>query len=135
MIISVLTDFASAQKGRSLMAVLTDLTDPTGSQALLTGLANLAPRHLPFCITLKDRQVQKLANTKIESGTSGNRDQAKAELYQIYQKAVAQDLTNQRELALSVLTRRGCLILDAAPQELSDKLVDKYLEVKSRGKL
>jgi hypothetical protein len=79
--------------------------------------------------------VQKLANTKIESGTSGNRDQAKAELYQIYQKAVAQDLTNQRELALSVLTRRGCLILDAAPQELSDKLVDKYLEVKSRGKL
>jgi len=131
----ILSYFASAQKGRSLMAVLTDLTDPTGSQALLTGLANLAPRHLPFCITLKDRQVQKLASAKIDGNKNANKDQEKAELYQIYQKAVAQDLTNQRELALSVLTRRGCLILDAAPQELSDKLVDKYLEVKSRGKL
>lgn len=41
-------------------------------------------------------------------------------------------MTNQRELALSVLTERGCLILDAAPQELSDKLVDKYLETNHR---
>jgi uncharacterized protein (DUF58 family) len=54
---------------------------------------------------------------------------------EIYQRAVATDLLAQRELALSVLQRRGCLVLDAPPQELSDKLVEAYLEVKTRARL
>ncbi|HNN62302.1 MAG TPA: hypothetical protein PKH78_04650, partial [Candidatus Obscuribacter sp.] len=122
------------QKGRSLMVVLTDLTDPTGSQALLSGLANLAPRHLPFCVTLKDRQVQKFASQDLVAAEKSSAHKGDI-INKIYQKAVALDLTSQRELALSVLTRRGCLVLDAAPQELSDRLVEKYIEVKSRGRL
>lgn len=130
----ILSYFASAQKGRSLMVVLTDLTDPTGSQALLSGLANLAPRHLPFCVTLKDRQVQKFASQDLASIEKASPHKGDI-VNKVYQKAVALDLTSQRELALSVLTRRGCLVLDAAPQELSDRLVEKYIEVKSRGRL
>ncbi len=126
----ILSYFAQAQKGRSLMVVLTDLTDPIGSQALLSGLASLAPRHLPFCVTLKDRNVQQIAASAIRD----QKDEKEQKL-EIYRKAVALDLLSQRELALSVLTRRGCLILDAAPQDLSDKLVEKYLEVKARGRL
>lgn len=126
----ILAYFAQAQKGRSLMVVLTDLTDPTGSQALLSGLANLTPRHLPFCVTLKDKDVQRLATEKLDESKVN-----KGTLEALYQKAVAIDLSNQRELALSVLTRRGCLVLDATPQELSDRLVDRYLEVKARGRL
>jgi len=126
----ILSYFAQAQKGRSLMVVLTDLTDPIGSQALLSGLASLAPRHLPFCVTLKDRNVQQIAASAIKD----QKDEKEQKL-EIYRKAVALDLLSQRELALSVLTRRGCLILDAAPQDLSDKLVEKYLEVKARGRL
>lgn len=126
----ILAYFAQAQKGRSLMVVLTDLTDPTGSQALLSGLANLSPRHLPFCVTLKDKEVLRLATEKLDESKLN-----KGTLSALYQKAVALDLTNQRELALSTLTRRGCLVLDATPQELSDRLVDRYLEVKARGRL
>lgn len=118
-----LSHFASAQKGRSLMVVLTDLTDPSGSQTLLTGLASLSPRHLPFCVTLKDRQVDKVAA-----------DQS-LKIDRIYRRAVATDLVMQRELSWSVLARRGCLVLDCPPQELSSKLVDKYLEIKARGRL
>lgn len=130
----ILSYFASAQKGRSLMVVLTDLTDPTGSQSLLSGLASLAPRHLPFCVTLKDRQIAQYAGREL--ALIGQEKKQSHELQEaIYQKAVAIDLGSQRELALSVLTRRGCLVLDAPPQELSDRLVDKYLEVKSRGRL
>jgi uncharacterized protein (DUF58 family) len=127
---SILAYFASAQKGRSLMVVLSDLTDPTGSQSLLSGMANLAPRHLPFCVTLKDRQVQQIAQSTVpeEVKTTQAMDS-------IYKRAIAIDLLNQRELALSVLTKRGCLVLDAPPQELSDRLVDKYIQVKSRGRL
>lgn len=128
--VAMLSYFASMQKGRSLMAVLTDLTDPTGSQALLTGLAGLAPRHLPFCITLKDRQIINIANT-----TTAGANERNASISDIYQRAIATELINQREVALSVLQRRGCLVLDVPPQELSNRLVDCYLEVKSRARL
>jgi uncharacterized protein (DUF58 family) len=105
------------------MVVLTDLTDPTGSQTLLAGLASLSPRHLPFCVTLRDRQIETVANDSslIEE--------------KIFRRAVATDLIVQRELAFSHLHRRGCLVLDAPPQELSEKLVDRYLEIKARGRL
>ncbi len=138
----ILSYFASAQKGRSLMVVLTDLTDPTGSQALLSGLANLAPRHLPFCVTLKDRQVVTLANsTTAELKEMQHREKPNSKIKKsdtveaIYKKAIAIDLLSQREIALSVLTRRGCLVLDCPPQDLSDRLVEKYLEIKSRARL
>jgi uncharacterized protein (DUF58 family) len=136
----ILAYFAAAQKGRSLMVVLTDLTDPTGSQALLSGLASLAPRHLPFCVTLKDRQVTQLSQPPLQIAEPENDKQiSKAEksneLDALYKRAIALDLLSQREIALSVLTRRGCLVLDCAPQDLSDKLVEKYLEIKTRARL
>lgn len=122
--VGALSFFASAQKSRSLMVVLTDLTDPLGSQTLLTGLSSLAPRHLPFCVTLRDRQIEQVAMTKnlIEDSL-------------IFKRAVATDLITQRELAFSHLVRRGCLVLDCPPQELSEKLVNRYLEIKQRGQL
>lgn len=116
--------FASAQKSRSLMVVLTDLTDPVGSQVLLAGLSSLAPRHLPFCVTLRDRQIERVAGTR-----------ELPDMESIYRRAVATDLISQRELAFSQLHRRGCLVLDCPPQELSNKLVDRYLEIKQRGQL
>jgi uncharacterized protein (DUF58 family) len=119
----VLAYYASVQKARSLMVVISDLTDPMGSQTLLTGLASLSPRHLPFCVTLKDRQVDQIATDRTQK------------LEHVYQRAVATDLLAQRELALSVLVRKGCMVLDSAPQELSEQLVDRYLQIKMRGRL
>lgn len=122
--VGALSFFAGAQKSRSLMVVLTDLTDPTGSQTLLAGLASLSPRHLPFCVTLRDRQIEQVAMT-----------QNLLEEDLIYRRAVATDLIAQRELAFSHLVRRGCLVLDCPPQDLSEKLVNRYLEIKQRGQL
>jgi uncharacterized protein (DUF58 family) len=121
--LGALSFFAGAQKSRCLMVVITDLTDPTGSQSLLSGLASLSPRHLPFCVTLRDREVDRIAEESARS-TAG-----------IMKRAVASDLIAQRELAFSHLVRRGCLLLDCPPQDLSSRLVDKYLEIKARGLL
>lgn len=130
----MLSYFATAQKGRSLIVVLSDLTDPIGSQALLTGLASLGKRHLPFCVTLKDRQVSDIANSTVV--IPGDRaGVSEVDMEKAYQRAIAIDLLAQRELALTVLQRRGCLVLDCAPQELSNKLVDSYIEIKTRARL
>lgn len=131
--VGMLSYFASAQKGRALIVVLTDLTDPIGSHYLLSGLASLRGKHLPFCVTLKDRQITQVANTTLKNPEEeAHKDKV---LTSLYQRAIATDLLSQRELALSVLQRRGCLILDCPPQELSDRLVDSYLDVKTRGRL
>jgi uncharacterized protein (DUF58 family) len=128
---SALSHFASLQKGRCLIVVFTDLTDPLGSKALLQGLSNLSPRHLPFCVTLKDKQV--IETTKKElTAFDDNREK---KLASVFERAVAIDLLEQRELALSVLQRQGCLILDCAPEDLSNRLVNKYLEIKMRNSL
>lgn len=81
-------------------------------------------------MTLKDRQITQVAS--LRHGEEAKKEEI---VNSIYRRAVATDLLSQRELALSVLQRRGCLILDAPPQELSDKLVDAYLDVKTRGRL
>ncbi len=129
--LGMLSYFSSLQKGRCLLVLLTDLTDAVGSQSMLTGLASLSGRHLPFCVTLKDRQVTQMS----QQGILKDGLDRSVSVDQIYQRAVACDLLSQRELALSVLQRRGCLVLDCPPQELSDKLVDTYLEIKTRGRL
>lgn len=116
-----LSFFASAQKSRSLMVLISDLTDPTGSQSMLSGLVSLSPRHLPFCVTLRDRNVDKIATVSVDAAPK------------ILERAVACDMIAQRELAFTQLIRRGCLVLDSPPQELSERLVDKYLEIKARG--
>ncbi len=129
--LGMLSYFASLQKGRCLMVLLTDLTDAVGSQSMLAGLASLAGRHLPFCVTLKDRQVTEMS----QQGILKDANDKSIQVEQIYKRAIACDLISQRELALNVLHRRGCLVLDCPPQELSDKLVDSYLEIKARGRL
>lgn len=130
--VGALSYFAEAHKQRALMVVLTDLTDPTGSQTLLSGLASLSPRHLPFCVTLADRQLSQLALAPAPGVPAAGTG---ADMVPTFKRAVAADLLVQRELAFSHLIRRGCLVLDCPPQDLSEKLVDRYLEIKARGRL
>lgn len=120
---SILTYFANQLKGRALFVVLTDITDSTGSEALLKGLASLKPRHLPFCVTLRDKQIDDLSQFKAASET------------QIYKRVAAIDLISARELALATLTRQGCLTLDSPPELLTSQLIAHYLEVKTKCKL
>lgn len=120
---TILTYFANQLKGRALLVVLTDVTDATGSEALLKGLASLKPKHLPFCVTLRDKQIDDLAHCK-----------ALAE-EPIYKRVAALDLISARELALATLNRQGCLTLDSPPELLTSELINNYLEVKTKNKL
>jgi uncharacterized protein (DUF58 family) len=125
----MLAHFATIQKSRSLFAVLTDLTDPSGSQALLSGLAHLRKRHLTFCITLKDKRVQEMSQPPADN------QPAQSDRTEIFRRAVAIDLVQQRELALAVLKQQGCLVLDEAPEHLSTRVIDTYLEIKRKALL
>ncbi len=122
--LEMLAYFASRQKGRTLFVVLTDLTDTWGSRSLLSALASLRQKHLTFCVVLADQRVEKM----IESSDSHQYET-------ILQRAVATDLFSQRQLALDVLQRRGCLVLNATPEQLSSRLIAGYLDIKRKALL
>jgi uncharacterized protein (DUF58 family) len=121
--LNAVTKVATYQTRRALVVLITEVLDTTASTDLLSAMGRLAPRHLPFCVTLRDPQVDRQAHTLT------------ADIPTTYARAVALDLLNQRQLALAKLKQRGVLILDAPADQIGDQLVDRYLQLKSRNQL
>jgi len=53
----------------------------------------------------------------------------------MYEKVVAQELLDDRAAALDALQRRGALTIDVPADKLTPAVVNKYLELKARGRL
>jgi len=111
------------QTRRALVVIITDLIDAIASSALLTAMGRLKPRYLPFCVALRDPQVDFIAQTPTQTVT------------QSYGRAVALDLLAQREIAFAKLKQKGVLVLDAPADQMSNELVNQYLRLKNRNLL
>ena len=117
------TKLVNQQTRRALVVLITDIVDVTASAELLAALGRLTPRYLPFCVTLRDPQVDRLAHTPTE------------EVESTYTRAVALDLMAQRQVAFAQLKQKGVLVLDAPANQISEQLVDRYLQLKARNLL
>ena len=117
------TKLVNRQSRRALVVLITDLVDVTASTELLAALGRLTPRYLPFCVTLRDPQVDRIAHTPTQEVTS------------TYARAVALDLLAQRQVAFAQLKQKGVLVLDAPANQISEQLVDRYLQLKARNLL
>jgi uncharacterized protein (DUF58 family) len=112
---------AARWRKRSLAVLFTDLSDPESSAMLLAEIASLASLYLVVCVVVSDPLVAQRAR------------QVPDEVAQVYEKAVAEEVIADRRRALGLLQKRGVLVVDAEPKELSVELVARYLEVKSRS--
>jgi len=121
--LGAVTNVVQRQTRRALVVVITDLVDVTASTELLAALSRLAPRYLPFCVTLRDPQVDRLAHTFTQEVTAA------------YSRAVALDLLAQRQVAFAQLKQKGVLVLDAPANQITDQLVERYLQLKARNQL
>ncbi len=121
--LGAVTTILKQQSRRALVVIITDVIDDIASAELLTALGRLTPRYLPFCVTLRDPQVDVRAH------------ELAADIPGAYTQAVALDLLRQRELAFANLKRKGVLVLDAPATQISDRLVDRYIQIKSRNQL
>jgi uncharacterized protein (DUF58 family) len=117
------THVAQQQHRRSLIVTITDIVDKTASAELLSAMARMRPRHLPFCITLRDSHIDHQAQ------------QMTTDVDAAYQRAVALDLLKQRAVAFSHLKQRGVLVLDAPAHQITEPLVEAYLRIKTQGRL
>lgn len=117
------TKLVKQQTRRALVVLITDIIDVTASAELLAAMQRLTPRYLPFCVTLRDPQVDAIAHTPT------------LEIPQTYERAVALDLLAQRQVAFAQLRQKGVLVLDAPADCISNQLVDRYLQLKARNQL
>jgi uncharacterized protein (DUF58 family) len=53
----------------------------------------------------------------------------------VYQRAVARDMLDRRDVVLSRLRAAGALTLDVPADSLSPALINRYLEIKAQGRL
>ncbi len=130
--VGAVSRLVNQQTRRALVVVITDIVDKTASGELLAALARLTPRYLPFCVTLRDPLVDKLAHA---TTVSGENQQVHEKISAAYARAVAIDLLSHREVAFAELKQKGVLVLDAPANQISTELVDKYLQLKSRNLL
>lgn len=119
--VNAVTAVATQQSRRALVVMITDIIDGTASSELLSALGRLRSRYLPFCIALRDPQVDAIAhNPNLEAA---------------YSRAVSLDLLNQRQAAFANLQQKGVLVLDAPANQISDLLVERYLNLKARNQI
>lgn len=121
--VGAVTRLVSQQTRRALVVLITDIVDATASAELFAALRRLTPRYLPFCVTLRDPQVDDIAQTPTEDES------------EIYQRAIAIDLLSQRQVAFAQLKQKGVLVLDAPANLISEQLVDRYLQLKARNRI
>ena len=121
--VGAVTKLVTQQTRRALVVLITDLVDVTASTEMLSALARLTPRYLPFCVTLRDPLVDQIAHSST------------VEITPTYNRAVALDLLAQRQVAFAQLKQKGVLVLDAPANQISKQLVDRYLQLKSRNQL
>ena len=125
--LGAVTQLATRQQRRALVVMITDIIDTTTSAELLAALTRLKARHLPFCVTLRDPQVDRQAHNFVLKEPP-NVDDA-------YHRAVALDLLAQRQTAFAQLKQSGVLVLDAPADQISASLVDDYLRIKLKNRL
>lgn len=114
---------AVRNRKRALTVFFTDIIDRLASRTLVASIGSLRPRHLPLVVTLRNPELDRIAEQRPET-TSG-----------AYRKAAAEELLAARAEALASMRRQGAVVLDVHPQQANVAVVEKYLELKRHGRL
>lgn len=114
---------AQRNRKRALTVVFTDVIDRTASEALVSHVGSLRPRHLPLAVAMRDPALDTLATAR-PSTVQG-----------AFERAAAEELLQSREAALSDMRGRGVLVLDVPPAGAAEAVVAQYNLLKRRGTL
>ncbi len=118
-----LTSIAQRLSRRSLIVVLTDFVDTISAELMIENLDRLSRRHVVIFVALQDPGL---------AATAGGKP---ASLLDLNRAVVAGGLLRDREVVLRRLRRLGILPIDAAPAQVTPRLINTYLEVKRLEKI
>jgi uncharacterized protein (DUF58 family) len=113
----------SGQQRRALVVWMTEVAETAGVPDVIEYAIHLVPRHVLLFATM--RQPELAAVASMRPGTTAD----------MYRVVAAQESVDRREALLRGLRRRGALVVETSPEELSGGVIDRYLEIKERGML
>lgn len=115
-----LMELARRHMRRALVVVLTDFVDTIAAELMLENLERLAARHLVVFVAFRDPTLGQVANRMPE------------QMLDLHRSVVAQGLLHDRQVVIEKLRRMGIMCVDAVPEMVSARLIDKYLSAKRR---
>ncbi len=113
----------SKQRKRCLVFLLTDLIDVDSSARLISSINLISRHHLTVCVALSDYELRDIV------------EEEPVKSDQVFNQAVALSIMSDRKNALTALTARGVITVDAAPADLNIATVNKYLQIKREGRV
>jgi len=109
---------AARWKRRSLIVTFTDSGDADRAAAISSALTPLVRRHLVLLARISDPRLKEVLDTRLQT------------VNDMYKKAAALLLDEDRRQATSVLTLHGLHSLESEPQDLAANLVSFYFQAK-----
>ncbi|MBN2578342.1 MAG: DUF58 domain-containing protein [Pirellulales bacterium] len=105
---------------RSLVVLVTNVIDELNANQIQQYLRNLAGRHLPLGILLRERRLFDAVEVEHPQEE------------QLWPAAAAAEILAWRNQVLGDLVHQGVLVLDVFPEQMTAPLVNRYLEIKAR---
>jgi uncharacterized protein (DUF58 family) len=117
---AVFSSVKSRLRKRSLVILFTQVLDPATQKQLLPLIRSLSPTHLPLCVVFRDQTVESLLRPDGES------------VVDLHTQGAAAAEVLWRERLVEEMRRAGAFVLHVHPQELTQQLIGRYLEIKGR---
>jgi len=114
---------ATRQRRRALVVFFTDVIDERAARQFVAYAGRAAMRHAVVVVAIQNEAVLNAAHPT----TTGS--------LALYRSAAAEELVREREEALARMRRAGVNVLDVPPSRMAAAVVNRYLEIKSRGLL
>ncbi len=118
-----LTELNARTPKRSLIIIFTDFIDSTSAEIMTENIALLTRRHRVVFVALRDPDFDGIA------------DRAPDDLNGVALLVAANQMVQDRRLVLERLSRLGVTVVDAAPAQVTPKLVSTYLEIKAKDQI
>jgi uncharacterized protein (DUF58 family) len=113
----------SRHRRRSLLVLFTDVVEETAMESLFAALPGLVSRHLLIVAAVTDPEIVALRSSAPQSYEAA------------YLAAAAAGALSARERAAARLRSIGAMVEDRPPGQLAGAVADRYLQIKSVGRL
>ncbi len=118
---------------RALLVFFTQVVDEVAAAELGRLMVGLLPRHLPLVVLLRDVELEQILAPAPASTRGGGGGAARGGApNEWYVRGAAAARSSRRDRVKQELARRGALVLDVRPGQLTPALINRYLEIKAR---
>jgi len=118
-----LTMMAARLTRRSMIVLFTEFTDPTSADFMVRAVARLLKTHLVLVVVLRDEELETIV------------ERAPAAAADVTRAVTAAALLRDRRLVLLRLRRLGVHVIESPYDQVAERLVEGYVDLKRRSLL